>query len=91
LTENHAQHLIPTSKMPDIFVAVIFLDNAVENALRKKFGQLCENIFACVHVKDFSHEHNFKSSRNKILLYATDYNIFKELFFILVDTCEIST
>ena len=61
LTEHHAQQLIPTREMFNIFVTVITCNATIENPRRKVENHLREDVFAYVHKPDF-HE-----SRNQIV------------------------
>ena len=67
LTEHHAQQLVPACEMLDILIATVFLDDRVKHTPRKKIRQLCENVFALIHVKPLFavNLNKFKSSRSK--------------------------
>ena len=49
LTKNHTKQLIPTTKMLDILVPIIFFDKFVKYSLRKKLNDLSVNIFSLIH------------------------------------------
>jgi len=49
LPENHAKHLIPASKMLNIFITIVLVNHSIKNSLGQKLHDLCENIFPLVH------------------------------------------
>jgi len=49
LAEDHAEHLVPTGKALDISIAVMGLDDTVEDPAGKELGYLGEDIFTLVH------------------------------------------
>ena len=49
LTENHAKHLLPAGKGPDIFVSFMLIYDAIEDSKRKKICKLSEDVFALIH------------------------------------------
>lgn len=49
LAEDHAQHLVPTGKAPDVPVAAVFPYDTVEYPAGQELGKLRENIFALIH------------------------------------------
>ncbi len=49
LAEDHAKHLVPTGKALDISIALMGLDDTVEDPAGKELGYLGEDIFTSVH------------------------------------------
>src|SRR6056297_1479940 len=53
LAKNHTKQLIPTSKVLDIFVAIIFSNKLIKNSLWQKINYLSKNVFTLIHVSLF--------------------------------------
>jgi hypothetical protein len=79
LTKNHTEHLVPTSKGPDVLIAFVFIYDAVEYPAREELGDLRKNIFTLVH-RVFYKNPIYDSNRHAIKNAAsTIYKDFKEL------------
>lgn len=49
LAKEHAEHLVPTGKAPDVLVSLMGFDDTDEDPPWKKLGNLGEDIFSLVH------------------------------------------
>tara|TARA_R110002049_G_scaffold2821_2_gene22807 strand:- start:1158 stop:1631 length:474 start_codon:yes stop_codon:yes gene_type:complete len=49
LAEDHAEHLVPTGKAPDVTVSLMGFNDTVEDPSGQKLGNLGEDIFSLVH------------------------------------------
>lgn len=53
LTEHHAQQLVPACEMLNLPLTTVLPDDRIKHTAQKKIRQLCENLFALIHVNCF--------------------------------------
>jgi hypothetical protein len=73
LAEDHAEHLVPTGKAPDVLVPLVGFDYTVKGPSGKELGDLGEDIFSLVH--GVSDKNPFSDSNRHAIKNCCRYDI----------------